>query len=1439
MKEIINQWVYKDLTVVLKKTNDPIRIANNQEYYLVVNGQVKYPSANDGVRSEALAMTWAALNGWAQPHVYKEDTMGKTPQMPDGIKLNTMQAQAYEAIVNGTENILLTGNAGTGKSFLTNLVVDALKAQGKNVLVTATTGIAGTHINGKTYHSALRILPKHKGADGKPMSLPDMVLETVADMTRRRGFVDWLKKIDVVFVDEVSMMSPYDFARIDRALRDVLGRPNVPFGGLRFVFVGDFLQIEPVEKRKNSLYSFAFQTNIWKENNIRTIQLTEVVRQQDAMFAAFLNNLRQGIWTPRMQKVVDAHTVRPDTVIPDGTVQFTPKNAECDEINARELAKIQGEEREYIAEDSNPDRFDFATRGWVEDKEYWDKNCLAPSVLRLKVGAQVMILQNGPEGGVVNGDTGYVTDMDDNVVIVYIHRLQGRYRFFAVTFHQETVSGDEEPRYYRRQLPLKTAWAVTIHKSQGMTLNSAVVHAREIFTAGQMYVAFSRVRSLEGLFIESFDSTKVSAHKDALEFYGLKGNLTGPEAEEVCHMRKLEDGNDNGGGGGVAPIPPKPTNSGGGGKTTPTPTKKGAPMSTKPIPTPTPTVVQPVQTFATVDKTPSGGGTMKEYLVEMTINGARSISRMVTNEPEYWLQADNAVVIEEVNRGGYHYALLEHMFGKISMAMTMTSFTDPMTGKGQMVFVRSSALPNDYVFGWANFDAETIIRVKGHGKKGESNLSEFGLHVANSEKMTKRLVEIARAARGYKVNTKANGDRMLKILVLTHDQILKAFPKLENNLNAEKTFDGVSIMAVEKAKDVYRNNTHMPKRSMAKLLNQIDNLEVTNHTLRVLTNIDGVAGEIKGNVLTGKRSAINARLVELGLSDGKVSYDIVTSSDNFKKELGTDGTWEIITLEPHHGPGMVKTNDQTMAQFAGIKGIFDFQEILEAFQSVLDGIKNNLMEGKDVEWLSTVRSERAVTESDTFNQLRSSMNTSLMHMYEVLNDLGLDIGVSQTLTHMRLTFFKKMFLSQETKPNWQASSKEKKSFMYMPYAYRAYAMTKEVIYLAGYDIDLDDENSFYHEETQTFAMCGKLWAEVCLKLGGADLDDEIMVHVRKLIDLDGSMRLVALLIRTPNDWNEYAIVDIDDFGPVFVDDGDLPTVDAKDLVKFQQSSVTGQLPSKVNGSKRPKPAVWNYNCARYNYRISGLIPGRVGGQVKTKMIRYAVYNSPFPTLPCANEDMIDAIQQCKGDADDLKTLNNWSNTETAALLMGKPMDAYWFYSRNMYAAAKAMNLNNTTAPLSPTNSPIVRDLMIPREEMIMETYEELDVFLKRTICEIEEINNVFKNKQEELRYRELVSKIINEQFDTRKMSKQEQTDLLNASATDILNRFIAFEQNNGIEATNIHMLRMARASYLIKKDRLGKNWDKWLYTVVPNSDLQIIDFFHRAMKWYRKQNNKP
>ena len=1151
-----------------------------------------------------------------------------------------------------------------------------------------------------------------------------------------------------------------------------------------------------------------------------------------------------------------------------GVVSLVPTNKEAEGINAREMAKLPGKESTFRAIDRCPKKF--INGEWQEDLGFWDRNTLVEKELKLKVGAQVINLLNDSDENLVNGDTGVVEEIHEDgaeysYVVVNFNRV-GRKMVGYKKFHQ----GNEDFEY-RKQIPLKTAWAITIHKSQGMTLDSAIISAAAMFADGQCYVALSRVRSLDGLYMTGFDPEVVTANEAALNFYGLTGNLRGPAAEAHCNMPKGDDDPD--GDGGVFPIDPTPTdNNDGGGEIDLVPTHEEEIMEETPINN---EVIEQVtetvkpQQFAKVDmspnatdKTPKEGKKMiKEYLVNTILledeqdDMARrddkfchvySVSRVITNDPEYWFKKDNTTVIEEVDRGGYHYALLEHIFGNKSFIVNITSWKDPFDGEAQVAtMVKSGNVtgPTDSIFGWADFTSETVIRVKGHGKKGWSNLSEFHLSVKNSDKMTKRLAELVRAARGYKVNVNANGDRMLKILVLTHEQILKAFPHLGTEFNAEKAFDGVSLMAVEKAKDVYRNNVHMSKRALRKMLNQIDNLEITNHTLRVLTNINGVAGEIKGNVLTSKRAMLNARLVDLGLSDGSVSYDIVTSVDNFKKELGTDGTWEIITLEPHHGPGMVKTNDQTLAQFFGIKGIFDPKEILDAFKTVLDDIKQRIFDGKDIEWATLLRNERAVTEADKFRQLRrAETNKGLNKMYATLNDLELPLGVAQTLMFMRANSIKKMFLSDTrtdeygTKsPNWQAPASEKKSFLYMPWAYRAYVMTKEVIFMAGYDIDLQNTNCGYHKETQTFAMPGKQWAETCGKLGGADLDDEIMVHIRKVVELDGSERLAALLIRTPNDWAEFDIVDVKVPGPVFVNKLAMPTINMRDLVKFNQTSVAGQLPSKVNGSKRPKPAVWDWASSLYNYQVSMHNSGGVGGQVKTKMLHYAIYNSPFSTLPCANEDMIDAIQQCKGDVADLKLLAKWSAQEVYNILTGAPMDAYWWYSRNMYSTARALKIKNFTKHLDASKSPIVKSLMVPREDMINETFTEVFEFLKASIVEIEEINDVFENHKQEMYFRKMVTDVMKTFFIPRGTNKAGRAAILDKAATDIMARVVAFEQKNGEEATNMHILRMARASYLLKVDRKGANHDKWLYTVTPKSDTLMTDYLFRAMVWYRKK----
>ena len=839
-----------------------------------------------------------------------------------------------------------------------------------------------------------------------------------------------------------------------------------------------------------------------------------------------------------------------------------------------------------------------------------------------------------------------------------------------------------------------------------------------------------------------------------------------------------------------------------------------------------------------------GANMIKEYLVQLNY----VYTRIITNDPMYAFGDGQSVVIEETKPGGYHWFMLEHMFGKQSFAVNITSFVNPYGDAQSGVLDRGSNKPEDIIFGWADFDAEYMIRVKGHKSTMYSDMSEYGLAVGNSAKMTKRLTEIIRAARGGMVNIKGK-HKMARILVLSHYDILDFFAHLGTEDVAGKAFDGISLITDDYAKKVYRANKHLPGKAKYHTLKGMEDRKVTNHTLRVVTCINGQPGMVKGNALSVPMDALLARLRERGIISSTQVVDIVTSVDNFKTELGTDGSWEIITLEPHHGPGMVKTNDQTLAQFWNIEGIFDPKALLTEFKSVLDNAYNNLVEGKDIQWMQNIVAERITNETDKFASITGGKVTSNMNkMIASLHELGLDIGVSQTLMFMRAQGIKKMFLSDNKKDgfNWQASAREKKSFVFMPYAYRAYVMTKEVLWLAGYDIDLDDKESFYHEETQTFCVPGVTWAKIQGKLGGADLDDEIMVHERRYVRPDGTVNpLVAFLVRTPNDWAEFALLSLAQPGPAFLTDGDMPTIHAKDLAKFKQVSVAGELPSKTIGSDRPGSPVWDWDCTRYNHAASSLKSGGVGGQVKTKMLQYGINNAPFTNLPCANEDMIDALQQCKGTAADLQALAEWSVEATMQVLQSQPMDSYWWYSRKMYGttiALKKLGLTWYHKPVSAEKSPIVQDMMIPREEMVRETHQEMINFLNRNIMEIPELENIFKDKKQEMHYRKLINDlsklfIVPKQYDKHgnleSVTKHEVTNHMQQVAVSLLERMENYETRGGVEQTNLHILRMVRASYLVKQGYPGANYDRWLYTAANDSDVIMTDYFVRALNWFR------
>jgi hypothetical protein len=471
--------------------------------------------------------------------------------------------------------------------------------------------------------------------------------------------------------------------------------------------------------------------------------------------------------------------------------------------------------------------------------------------------------------------------------------------------------------------------------------------------------------------------------------------------------------------------------------------------------------------------------------------------------------------------------------------------------------------------------------------------------------------------------------------------------------------------------------------------------------------------------------------------------------------------------------------------------------------------------------------------------------------------LGLPINVSQTMMFARANFVKKMFLSEHIDElghgnNWKASSKEKKAFVYQPWAYTAYIMPKEVVYMLGYDVDLDDMEGLYHEETQTFMIPGCLAKPIMAKLGGGDFDDNVMIHVRRMVMMDGSIRLVAVLIRTPNDWGEFWILDISEFGPVFFadDDGiDMPTIYEKDFLKFKNVTPAGQLPSKINGSDRPKPAVWNWESTVYNSNAASVSGSGVGGQVKTKMIQYGALNAPFDWLICPNEDMIDALQQCKGDIQDLLALNDWSSIEMARILETARLDAYWWESRNMTKTVKALRKGGymTEWPMKPLedyNSPIVTELMSPREEMVHATYEKMVAFLNVNIHEVPELANLFSSEKEKMGYRRVVKQFHDMFLEANRSTKEQRTIAYKQVANQIMERTQKNKAKMTPEQFNLSILKLFRISWEMKQYGLKRSWDnadkknydRWLFTGDPKAENLMVDYLYDALVWFRSQN---
>lgn len=397
-------------------------------------------------------------------------------------------------------NIFLTGPAGTGKTFCLNQLLEFLDEIEHPYGKTATTGVAALNIGGSTIHSWAGI----GLGDDDGMDLLDKVAGNKKATNRIKG-------AKLLVIDEISMAKADLLEKIDIVCQ-FIRNSSAPFGGLQIVLVGDFLQLPPVftglEEEK-----FAFESEAWTSSGIKTVHLTEIVRQHDEPeFAHFLNAVRKGeqqdfsILEPCLNRVFPDDGIKP--------VRLFCKNYDVDAYNLEQLSKIDGQSKTYYSTDEGPPNW----------KQFFDKNCRAPNPLTLKVGAQVMLLTNlSVEGRLVNGSVGVVEKLYNDCVEVRFANGTFPIEPFKWELKQNEIDvlGQMKrvPVASRKQIPLKLAWAVTIHKSQGATLDRAEVDASEAFACGQVYVALSRVRNLGSLKLKRFNPSKITASKKCLDFY--------------------------------------------------------------------------------------------------------------------------------------------------------------------------------------------------------------------------------------------------------------------------------------------------------------------------------------------------------------------------------------------------------------------------------------------------------------------------------------------------------------------------------------------------------------------------------------------------------------------------------------------------------------------------------------------------------------------------------------------------------------------------------------------------------------------------------------------------------------------------------------------------------------------------------------------------------
>lgn len=416
-------------------------------------------------------------------------------------------------ILKAGKNVYLTGAAGSGKTYVLNEYISYLKHRGVVVGITASTGIAATHIGGVTIHSWSGIGIKDR--------LSDRDIEYLVQKERLWKRFDRTK---VLLIDEVSMLSPALFDGVERVCR-AMKRSDKPFGGMQVVLSGDFFQLPPIVRNGLSANTeFINASNAWRNMDVRVCYLSEQFRHNDQSLEQILDEMRSGTVSQNSRALLAAQNGKQfaQGVVP---TRLYTHNMDVDILNDEELKKLPGKIYAYPMH----------TTGKRSMIETMTKSILAPETLKLKKGAAVMFVKNNFEEGYVNGTLGTVVDFKGDTPIV--RTFSGK--SIAVRTAEWAIEEDGKVLARVEQLPLRLAWAITVHKSQGMSMDAAEIDLSKAFVPGQGYVALSRLRTLAGLVLKGINEKALEIHPEVAH---LDLHLRSESEKWIRVIARFDDG---------------------------------------------------------------------------------------------------------------------------------------------------------------------------------------------------------------------------------------------------------------------------------------------------------------------------------------------------------------------------------------------------------------------------------------------------------------------------------------------------------------------------------------------------------------------------------------------------------------------------------------------------------------------------------------------------------------------------------------------------------------------------------------------------------------------------------------------------------------------------------------------------------------------------------